>query len=145
MLTNEDVGFTVKLDYQFGEDSLVYVSFSRGFKGSALDIRAAYAVTRDPIQGLENSRLEPESLDAWELGYKSSYWDNRVQFDVAVFSYTYENLQQFTTVLGIPSLGNAPESEINGLDANLKFANDSGFFCKPGAINPGFGSHRRWY
>lgn len=131
-LTNEDIGFTLKLDYKFGTDSLVYLSFSRGFKGSALDIRAAYALV--PVanvqRGLEEARLDPESLDAWELGYKTALWDNRVQLDAAVFSYTYDNLQQFITFRGIPTLDNAPESEIIGFDANIKFANESGFYTQ---------------
>ena len=129
-LDNQDTGFTVKLDHRFGEDSLVYLSFSRGFKGSALDIRAAYALVPigNVITGLEESRLEPESLDAWELGFKSSFLDNRVQLDAALFSYQYENLQQFITDAGIPTLDNAPESEITGFDANLRFANESGFY-----------------
>jgi iron complex outermembrane recepter protein len=133
-LTNEDVGFTVKLDYQYGENSLAYLSFSRGFKGSALDIRAAYALVPvgNVLRGLEESRLEPESLDAWELGYKASFLDNRVQFDAAVFKYVYENLQQFITLRGIPTLENAPESEVTGFDTNIKFANDSGFYAQTG-------------
>ena len=82
--------------------------------------------------GYEDARLDPESLDAWEIGYKSSYWDNRVQLDAAVFHYVYEDLQQFITERGIPTLDNAPESEINGFEANLKFANDSGFYAQLG-------------
>jgi len=133
-LTNEDIGFTFKADYKLNDDSLVYLSFSRGFKGSALDIRAAYALVpvANVLTGLEEARLDPESLDAWELGYKSSYWDNRIQLDAAIFHYTYENLQQFITFRGIPTLDNAPESEIAGFDANLKFANDSGFYAQLG-------------
>jgi len=133
-LSNEDLGFTVKLDYKFGDTSLAYLSFSRGFKGSALDIRAAYALVpvSNVIRGLEESRLEPESLDAWELGYKTSFLDNRVQLDTSVFRYEYQNLQQFITLRGVPTLENAPESKINGFDANIKFANDSGFYAQAG-------------
>ncbi|GAB4148467.1 MAG: hypothetical protein Tsb0016_19480 [Sphingomonadales bacterium] len=133
-LQNDDFGFTVKLDYQFGANDLVYVSFARGFKGAALDIRAAFALVpvNNVLQGLEDSRLEPESLDAWEIGYKASYWDNRVQFDSAVFYYSYDNLQQFITFQGIPTLDNAPKSEIYGFDANIKFANQSGFYSQAG-------------
>ena len=133
-LTNTDVGFTAKVDYQFGDDSLAYISFSRGFKGSALDIRAAYAMVpvAKVLQGLEEARLDPESLDAWELGFKSTYWDNQLQLDAAVFQYTYENLQQFISNAGVPTLDNAPESEITGFDANIRYANDSGLYAQFG-------------
>lgn len=133
-LTNEDIGFTAKLDYSFAEDSLVYGSFSRGFKGGALDIRAFFS--RVPVvlipTILANSNLDPESLDAWELGYKDNFADGNVQFDAAVFYYDYQNLQQFTTAAGLPALANAPESEITGLDVNIKYANATGFYAQAG-------------
>ena len=66
---------------------------------------------------LEETRLDPETLYAWELGYKGSFWDNRIQLDASAFTYVYEDLQQFVTARGVPTLDNAPESEIDGLDA----------------------------
>jgi iron complex outermembrane receptor protein len=131
-LPNEDTGFTVKLDWAATDDSMVYASFSKGFKGSAADTRAAFALVPPANIADGVQRLKPESLDAWELGYKGSFLDNRIQFDSALYFYTYNDLQQFSTVAGTPTLINAPESEITGLDANLKYANDSGFFLDIG-------------
>lgn len=133
-LENDDVGYTLKLDWSFSDDSLLYLSTSRGFKGSALDIRPVYALVPvdNVLSGLEETRLEPESLDAWELGYKTTFMDGQVQFDSAAFYYTYENLQQFVTARGIPVLDNAPESEIYGFDANIRYGNDNGFYLQAG-------------
>ena len=133
-LTNEDVGYTVKLDWKATDSSLIYLSNSKGFKGSALDIRPVYALVpvANVISSLEATRLKPESLDVWEIGYKGDFWDNRIQFDAAAFFYKYEDLQQFVTAQGIPALDNAPESEITGLDANIKYAGDSGFYLQAG-------------
>ena len=131
-LPNEDTGYTVKLDWAVTDDAMVYGSFSKGFKGSAADTRAAFALV--PPANLESGirELKPESLDAFELGYKGSFLDNRVQLDAAAFMYTYNDLQQFSTVMGTPTLINAPEAEIVGFDANLKYANDSGFYLDLG-------------
>ncbi len=133
-LPNEDVGYTLKLDWKLTEDSLLYASYSKGFKGSAADTRAVFALVPVPnLQtGLEASRLEPESLKAVELGYKASYMNNAVQIDGAVFSYVYENLQQFSTVAGVPTLVNAPESEISGFDGSVKYASDNGLYIDLG-------------
>jgi iron complex outermembrane receptor protein len=133
-LDNEDVGYTLKLDWKMNDNSMVYLSASRGFKGSALDTRPVYALVplRNVISGLEETRLEPESLDVWEIGYKGGFWDNRIQFDAAAFIYNYDNLQQFVTARGIPTLDNALESEIKGLDANIKYGNDTGFYLQAG-------------
>ncbi|MEM9173452.1 MAG: TonB-dependent receptor, partial [Pseudomonadota bacterium] len=75
-LNNDDVGYTLKLDYKFGDTSMVYLSNSRGFKGSALDIRPVYALVpvANVISSLEETRLNPESLDVWELGLKGTLW-----------------------------------------------------------------------
>ncbi|EED32869.1 TonB-dependent receptor, plug [gamma proteobacterium NOR5-3] len=133
-LKNDDVGYTIKLDWAVTDDSMLYLSNSLGFKGSALDIRPVYALVPigNVISGLEETRLEPESLEVWEIGYKSSFWDGRVELDAAAFHYTYENLQQFVTGRGVPTLDNAPESEITGFDANLRYGGDNGFFLQAG-------------
>ena len=133
-LDNKDVGYTIKLDWQATDNSMIYLSAAKGFKGSALDTRPVYALVppANVISGLEETRLEPESLDAYELGYKADLWDNRIQFDAAVFQYSYENLQQFVTARGVPTLDNALKSEIKGLDANIKYGSDNGFYLQAG-------------
>ncbi len=133
VLDNNDIGYTIKLDYKMSEDSLLYFSVSKGFKGGAIDTRAAYALV--PVANVQTSldaaQIDPESLDAYEIGYKSAFGEN-INLDVAVFQYTYQNLQQFITPGGIPSLDNAPESEITGLDGNLRYATDRGFYLDLG-------------
>ncbi len=133
-LSNEDVGYTIKLDWAVTDYSMVYLSTSKGFKGSALDIRPVYALVPLPnvVSSLEETRLDPESLVAWELGYKATLWDERIQLDAAAFWYVYEDLQQFVTARGIPVLDNAPESEINGIDANLRYGGENGLFLQAG-------------
>lgn len=133
-LANEDVGYTIKVDWAVTDDSMLYLSNSKGFKGSALDIRPVYALVPLPnvVSGLEETRLDPESLDVWEIGYKGTLLDNRVQFDAAAFRYVYEDLQQFVTARGIPILDNAPESEINGFDANIRYGSDRGLYLQGG-------------
>ena len=131
---NEDVGYTLKLDWQPNTDHLLYASHSKGFKGAAADIRAAFAlVPAARLQAdLDDSALAPESLLAYELGYKGAYFDNRVRVDLAGFYYQYNDLQQFITAGGVPTLDNADEAEVLGLDGNIRYANDGGFYLDLG-------------
>ena len=133
-LENDDVGYTFKLDWAVTEDSMIYLSHSKGTKGSALDIRPVYALVPIPNveSSLEETRLDPETLFAWELGYKGTFWDNRIQLDASAFSYVYEDLQQFVTARGVPTLDNAPESEIDGLDASISYGGDNGLYLQAG-------------
>lgn len=93
-LDNKDIGYTLKLDWKATGDSLVYASASKGFKGSALDTRPVYALVpiSNVVSGLEETKLEPESLNAYEIGYKRDFWNNSLQLDTAVYFYTYTNL-----------------------------------------------------
>lgn len=131
-LTNEDVGYTVKLDYKLSDDSMVYASHSKGFKGGAADIRAAFALVPAANLSTEVAELSPETLIASEIGYKGSFLDNSVQLDLAAFMYTYEDLQQFSTVAGVPRLINADESEITGIDGNIRYASENGLYIDLG-------------
>ena len=131
-IKNDDIGFTIKLDWAVTEDSMLYGSYSEGFKGGALDIRAAYALVPPANLADQPPGVDPESLEAWEIGYKGSFADNSVQIDAAIFHYTYNDLQQFSTIGGVPQLINAPESEILGFDAHLKYGSDNGFYLDLG-------------
>jgi iron complex outermembrane receptor protein len=129
---NDDTGYTIKLDWAVTDSAMLYASYSKGFKGGALDTRAAFALLPPGNIQDEIVELKPESLNAFELGYKASFMENRIQLDLAGFFYKYEDLQQFSNIGGMPALINAPESEVIGLDANLKYANDSGFYLDLG-------------
>ena len=132
VLENDDIGYTIKLDWKPTEDSMIYASHSKGFKGGALDIRAAYALVPPGNIVNGNVSVTPETLYAWEVGYKASFMDNSLSVDAAAFFYTYEDLQQFITAFGTPTLDNAPESEVYGMDGNLKYASDNGFYLDLG-------------
>lgn len=122
-IPNKDIGYTLKLNLNVSDDSLIYASYSKGFKGGAADIRAAYALVpaMNVINSLDDEQLEPESLIAYELGYKASFASNKIKLDAAAFVYEYNNLQQFITAGGTPILDNAPESKVSGLDGNLRY------------------------
>lgn len=131
---NKDIGYTVKLDYKPNDDHLLYASHSKGFKGGAADIRAVFALVPVPnlTASLASNQLSPESLRTYEVGYKGSFMDRMVTLDISGFYYDYRNLQQFVTAGGVPTLGNAPKTEIYGVDGSVQFKSDGGFFLDVG-------------
>ncbi|WP_221031772.1 TonB-dependent receptor [Actomonas aquatica] len=53
---------------------------------------------RPPVLRIDENgftRLQPERLQHYELGYKGRFWDERLQLDAALFALTYENFQTF--------------------------------------------------
>ncbi|MEI9997466.1 MAG: TonB-dependent receptor [Rhizomicrobium sp.] len=94
------------LRYQLTPDSNVYLSYSQGYKSGVYN-----------VFGAATTPVKPETISAFELGYKvtSSDWD----FETSAYYYNYKNLQINTYVAFTSQLVNAANSQIYGLDANL--------------------------
>jgi len=95
-------------------DSLrFYTKYSRGMKAghfnAGLTIRAgAAAQTISPV--------EPESIHAAELGFKSSWFDGRLVLGGALFRYWYKDLQVFDFV---NEAGSLPTQQLLNSDARV--------------------------
>jgi len=104
------------LDWKFAENHLVYVSASRGFKGGEFNGGALLDISEATI-------ADPEFLNNYELGYKGSFLDNRLTFNITGFFMKYEDQQVLIsspTPFGLlPNLQNAGSSEIKGFEFEL--------------------------
>jgi len=118
-----ETGFKLSASYRFGEASMVYLSIADGFKGGSYDNRAL-AIGDDPVA--------PEFLTAYELGYKGTFADGKVQFNAAYYFYDWEDLQLFESYGGIPALVNLPGIEISGIEAELKWAPSDRWYIQAG-------------
>ncbi len=101
------------LEYSFGDDNLLYLSYSEGFKSGGFNIR--YVVPRpEPLP------FDPEEVDAWEIGLKWQGLDNRVRANLAAFFTDYTDVQVtlFETGGG-PLTQNAGEAEVQGIELEL--------------------------
>ena len=81
---------TIKLNYDLDELRNIYVKYSHGWKGAqfnARDARKAGSVT---------DVADPEVIDAFEVGFKGSWLDDRLSLTSAFFWYKYTNYQVFT-------------------------------------------------
>ena len=106
--TFEEPTWRVTLDHDFNDSVMGYATYSRGFKSGLFSL----ASPLDPP-------VDPETLDAYEVGLKTTLLDNRVRFNAAAFFYEYDNIQ-LTRYEG-PSalLLNAAKAEIYGLEVEL--------------------------
>lgn len=99
------------LDHQLNDDVLVFASVNRGFKSGAFNA----ADTRQPA-------LDPERLDAYEVGIKSDLLDRTLRLNAAAFYYDYRNIQlQVITGTGSQSF-NAPSGRVKGVDVETVWA-----------------------
>lgn len=83
-------------------------------------VNAAIAAVGDPNRAPASVEFEPETVDVWEIGFKSDLAGNRVRLNASAFFTDYTEVQQNITRLatGIVVL-NVPEAEIFGFDVDL--------------------------
>jgi iron complex outermembrane receptor protein len=100
------------LEYKIDEDALVYFTNSRGTKSGAFNL-----VTFDPVP------LKPETLDAYEVGFKSQSFNRRLRLNGALFYYDIADPQVFqTTTIGTNQLVNAGSARVKGAELQVEGA-----------------------
>lgn len=100
------------LSYQITDDALAYFTYSRGFKSGGWNGRGGTASTLGPY--------EPETVDGFELGLKSEWFDNRLRGNLALFLNKYKDLQR-TIIRPLPGAINPQETVTqNAADATIK-------------------------
>jgi iron complex outermembrane receptor protein len=95
----------IALDYQLTPDVLVYGSWSKGFKAGTYNL------------GQFNPPVEPEKVNAFEAGLKSTLLDRRLRLNLAGFHYKYKDLQIGKIAGQVLALENAATATIYGLEA----------------------------
>jgi len=98
------------LDHTITDDLLVYGSWNRGFKSGG------YAVAN-----LTNPPINPETLDAYEVGLKSELFDGRLRANFAGFYYGYSDIQLSQVIIGTSVIVNAAEATSYGIEGDLLF------------------------
>jgi iron complex outermembrane receptor protein len=101
----------VALDYKVFDDVSVYASYSRGYRGGAFNQVTPF---------LSNlTYAKPETVDAYEVGVKSQFWDRRITLNGALFLDKYTNQQLENNIGTLNFLNNAGRSTLEGAEAEL--------------------------
>lgn len=86
--TFSDVSPRINLDYEINDNMNVYVGYSQGWKAGSFDPRGANFATPEVERG-----FDPETLDSYEAGLKTTWWEGRAITNIAIFSSNYEDMQ----------------------------------------------------
>lgn len=121
---NEDEIFThptgtIRLTYNASSELSFYGKYTRGWKSGTFN------ATADDRIGV--SAADPEKIDAFEVGMRGAFFDDRLDLLATFFHYSYENFQVFTSQTSPtapPSfvILNAPDVELFGseVEATIK-------------------------
>ncbi len=113
------------LDWSPNEDTLVYVSWNRGVKGSGFN--APIFPLNPPATDYNDATLsyEPEQLDAYEIGAKLSLLGGLARLNAAVYYYDYQDYQAFN-IIGLDTLTTNAEADSSGFEVELQASPTSG-------------------
>lgn len=103
------------LSYTFDNGTLAYASYNRGYRAGAFN-GGGYTSSA----GI--TYIQPETVNAYELGLKSRLLDRRLTLAAAGYYYDYRNQQVQDTRPGpVSFLVNAPKSEIYGAELEATY------------------------
>ena len=105
----EDTSVAFSLDYKSSENTLWYLRYSEGFKSGGYNGRANSVS--------ESSLYDPEHADSWEVGFKTTQWDNRLRLNLAGFVTDYTDFQARVSGTDIDPLTNVPSPKLSILNA----------------------------
>ena len=98
--------------YQWTDDFMTYVTFSKGFKGGGFTQRVF-----PPLPELPS--FKPEFVKVYEAGFKITGFDNHVRLNGAVFRTDYNDMQVLVQDVIAPITENAAEARIKGFELEL--------------------------
>ncbi|QFU75754.1 TonB-dependent receptor [Halioglobus maricola] len=88
---DDDIVGKASLQHFIAEDTMVFASYTRGYKGQAFDLTGGLTPEES-----ENP-ISPEIADAFELGMKSEFWDQRLRLNATLFYTEYTDFQTQAT------------------------------------------------
>ncbi|MGE3595708.1 MAG: TonB-dependent receptor [Dehalococcoidia bacterium] len=138
------------LDYDIADDVMVFASYKRGFKSGGFSAALTtceftcfgsfapgppWDGTRGDGTSLDTT-YDPETLDAYEFGLKSMWFDRRLQLNMNAFYYAYHDMQVFTLIASgaqfIQVTENASSAKIKGGELELQARPATGLELRAG-------------
>ncbi len=106
----------VGVKWDVTDDSMAYFTYSAGYRAGGFNGRVDSVETA-------STPYDQETVDNFEIGYKSQWFDNRLRFNAAIFYMTYddkqEEVQQPSTTSGTGQrtfVLNASDATVAGLE-----------------------------
>ncbi len=111
----------VGFEFQATDSVMYYGSYTDGFKSGGFDMRAVKSLNPSADQP-----YQPETVDTFELGVKSEWFERRLRLNAAVFSSAYDDMQvtvQRAVGNNVASqVLNAASASIDGLELEATLA-----------------------
>ena len=106
----------ITLQYSPNDNMLLYATYTEAFKSGVINT------------GSTSPPLDPETVDAFELGLKGQNASGTIRYSVAAFFYDYQDMQiSFVDETSTVSTVNAAEAENSGIELEVDGSLGNGF------------------
>ena len=115
--------YDFNVNYKVARDVLAYATYAKSFKTLGIN-QNGLPLNADNTVNYDASTVKPESVNHYEIGLKTQFWDRRATFNLTAFRTDIKNFQatvnggQFGTVRGY--LANAEKVRSQGIEADFK-------------------------
>ena len=123
---DDRIDWRVGLDYHFTDNFMTYLQTSTGYKGGGVNPR--------PFFPEQRASFAPETITAYEIGWKSTLFDHRMRLNSALFYNDYKDIQltlaqcerpspPFPTPIGAPCAkpSNVGSAKVKGAELEMEF------------------------
>jgi iron complex outermembrane receptor protein len=114
-LSDSGVSYEAAVNYQFTPSLMAYVTSRRGFRSGDFNTNGSYAP------------YNPEFATDYEIGMKSTLFDQKLLFNIAGYYTDYKNIQKSQTVTNVAgnaigtAVQNAAKAQIYGVEAEVRY------------------------
>ncbi len=115
--------YDFNVNYKIARDVLFYATYAKSFKTVGIN-QNGLPLTTANVPDLSASTVKPESVNHFEIGLKTQFWDRKATFNLSAFLTDIKDFQatvnggQFGTVRGY--LANAEKVRSQGIEADFK-------------------------
>ncbi len=109
-ISESDSVYRANLTWKISDDHMIYGTWSEGYRPGGIN--------RKPSAGEYTS----DFLTNYELGWKTTWADGRLQFNGAAFMQEWEDFQvSFVGANAITQVDNGPTADVNGLEGQIQW------------------------
>ncbi len=118
-----NLSYDLNINYKVAPDILAYATYAKSFKSLGIN-QNGLPLTTANVPDLTASTVKPESVNHFEVGLKTQFWDRKATLNFTAFLTEINDFQatvnggQFGTVRGY--LANAEKVRTEGLEVDFK-------------------------
>ncbi|MBO9543561.1 TonB-dependent receptor [Caulobacter sp.] len=114
-LADEQVSWDLSANYQVNPDVSLYARTAKGFRGPTIQGRSA-------VFNADFTTADSETIQSYEVGFKSFLLDNTLRFNASAFTYEVKDIQlNGNDSNGNGVLFNADKAQAYGVEADMEW------------------------